>query len=773
MTRAVTIAVGVAFLGTFACRGPTCASSTAERSPMTEQSSIRLPGAEPFDPALSAELNAALARQGADYVPRTHHLQPDGRPKYVNRLIRESSPYLLQHAHNPVNWRPWGEDAFEAARTLNRPILLSVGYSTCHWCHVMERESFENERIAEFINSHYIAIKVDREERPDVDGVYMTAVQLMTGRGGWPMTVVMTPDGRPYFGGTYFPPNDGDRGMRIGFLSILQRLHQAFIEEKDKVVASAAQVSKMIAQYAQRTPPEGMPEASVLYEAARTLAKRYDPEHGGFGRAPKFPRPSTYELLLRYHRRTGDPLALEIVTNSLTKMMRGGIYDHVAGGFARYSTDNEWLVPHFEKMLYDNAQLVSLLVETYQASGDGAFAEIARDTLDYVLREMTSPEGGFYSATDADSEGVEGKFFVWTPSEIEATVGAGRAKIVAAYFGVSEEGNFEGHNILHRPRPDDTVAEELGMTVEALKSEITEARSLLYESRKKRIPPLLDDKIITEWNGQMISAFAKAGFALDEARYIKAAKKAATFITTKLSKDGRLLRTYRNGPSPHQAVVEDYAFFIAGLLDLFEATGSEQWLKEAIRLQAVLDEHYLDEAGGAYFSTADDGPKLLVREKPVYDGAQPSGNSVAALNLLRLHTMTTDARFAERAERILYAFGQTLIDGAEETPKLATALDYYHDQAKEIVLVGDGPERQPLQDILRKTFLPNRALVIGAQTADVPWTADKRPLSGRPTAYVCLAQVCKKPTSDPSELRSQLGEVEAIKAEPLRRPAVR
>ena len=383
---------------------------------------------------------------------------------------------------------------------------------------------------------------------------------------------------------------------------------------------------------------------------------------------------------------------------------------------------------------------------------------------------MTSADGGFYSATDADSEGEEGKFFVWTPSEIAAVVGEARAKTVAAYFGVTEAGNFEGRNILHRPRPDAVVAKALGLSVPALKAEIAEAKTMLYEARKKRIPPLLDDKVITEWNGQMISAFAKAGFALDEKRYLQAAERAVSFVLTKLSKDGRLLRAYRNGAAPHQAVVEDYAFFIAGLVDLYEATGTDRWLKEALRLQGVLDAHYLDETKGGYYSTADDGPKLLVRDKPVYDGAQPSGNSVAAINLLRLHTLTTDARFAERAERILYAFGQTLIDGAEETPKLATALDYYHDQAKEIVVVGDGAERAPLQDVLRTTFIPNRALVLGPAVAEVPWAADKRPRGGRATAYVCLAQVCKKPTSDPAELREQLSEVQALKATPLRRP---
>ena len=734
---------------------------------MDDSPPIRLPGTEPFDPALSAQLRAALDAQGPTYRPRTHHFLGSGTPKYINRLILETSPYLLQHAHNPVSWRPWGEAAFAAATALGRPVLLSVGYSTCHWCHVMERESFEDEEIAEFINSHFVAIKVDREERPDVDNVYMTAVQLMTGRGGWPMTVVMTPDGRPFFGGTYFPARDGDRGMQVGFLTILRRLYEAFKQEPEKVVASADRLSKALAQVSQRTPPEGMPGPTTFRAAAQALAQRFDPQFGGFGRAPKFPRPSTYELLLRYARRSGDAEALNIVTHSLTRMMRGGIYDHVAGGFARYSTDREWLVPHFEKMLYDNAQLVVLLIETYQATANADYAEVARETLDYVLREMTSPEGGFYSATDADSEGEEGKFFVWTPEEIEQVVGKKRARYVTAYFAVTPAGNFEGHNILHRPRPDADVAASLGVSVDDLRTEIAAAKTQLYEARERRVHPLLDDKIITEWNGQMISAFARAGFALSEPRYIAAAEKAAGFIGDKLTQDGRLRRAFRNGEARHAAVLEDYAFVIAGLLDLYEATGAAQWFAEALRLQAVLDTHFVDKTNGGYFGTADDAPELLIRDKPIYDGAQPSGNSVTALNLLRLHTFTTDPRFANLAERVLFAFGQTLIDGAAETPKLAVALDFYYDVAKEIAIVGDGVGRDALQDVLRRTFLPNRALVIAPPNPKIPWSIDKRPLKDQPTAYVCLKQVCKKPTADPKELAAQVAEIEKISADPL------
>ncbi len=763
------LSLALAACSALSCQSTSCISAAPhERSTMTETSLIRLPGAEPFGTDLSAALREALAEQGPKYQPRTHHWSPSGEPKYINRLIFETSPYLLQHAHNPVNWRPWGDEAFDAARKLGRPVLLSVGYSTCHWCHVMERESFEDEEIAEFINRHYVAIKVDREERPDVDSVYMTALQIMTRRGGgWPMTVFMTPDGEPYFAGTYFAPRDGDRDMPIGFLSVLRRLHEAYVKEPDRIAAATGDLSRMLHQATQRRPPEGFPSPDIFHEAAQYLARQFDQEAGGFGRAPKFPRPSTYELLLRYWRRSGDERALHVVSHSLRKMMRGGIYDHLAGGFARYSTDRQWLVPHFEKMLYDNAQLVVLLIETYQATQDPDFAEVARETLDYVLREMTSTDGGFYSATDADSEGEEGKFFVWTPAEIRAVVGESRARAVLAYFAVTDSGNFEGRNILHRPRIDAEVASELEVSVDALRAEIAAAKPLLYAARQRRVPPLLDDKVITEWNGQMISAFARAGFVLDEPRYVQAAERAADFVLTKLTADGRLLRAYRNGRARHRAVLEDYAFVIAALLDVFEATSAARWLDEAVRLQAVLDEHYRDASDGAYFATADDGPKLLVREKPVSDGAQPSGNSVTALNLLRLHTLTTEEKYRKAAEMILFAFGRPLTDDPFETPKLVTALDFYHDEAKEIALVGDGPARADLEAALRTAFVPNRAIVRRGPIERVPWSIDKRAIGGQPTAYVCLQQICNRPTSDPVELTRQLSEVQPISAPPL------
>ncbi len=759
------LSLGLVVLMT-ACRSTT----TPEEKKTPKMETLTLPGAAPFDPQTAKKLREALADKGKSYVPRTHHKSPDGVPKYINRLIFETSPYLLQHAHNPVNWYAWGPEAFAYAMAHDLPILLSVGYSTCHWCHVMERESFEDEEIAGYINANFVAIKVDREERPDVDSVYMTAVQLMTGRGGWPMTVVMSPDKIPFFGGTYFPARDGDRGTRIGFFTLLNRLKTAYTNDREKLKSTGKRLAEAIQKSNAQAAPEELPGHEALHLAAEALTSRFDPQHGGFGRAPKFPRPTTYGLLLRYYRRTGDGNALQMVTRSVEKMMFGGIYDHVGGGFHRYSTDARWLVPHFEKMLYDNAQLVGLLIETYQVTADQRFASVARETLDYVLKEMTSPEGGFYSATDADSEGEEGKFFVWSQKEIDALLGED-AKAIASFYNVTEGGNFEGHNILNRTQPLPVVAKSFSMSEEAFSKKLQQAKQKLYDARKKRIPPLLDDKILTEWNGQMISAFARAAFALDEPRYQKAAERAADFVWEKLQKDGRLLRAYRNKQAKHNAVLEDYAFQIAGLLDLFEVTGAPKWLERALVLQRTLEKHFWDAKNGAFFGTADDGEPLLVREKPSYDGAQPSGNSAAALNLLRLSELTTQTKYRELAEKTLIAFGENLNRGAMSNPMMGMALEFYHDRPKEVVLVtSPGDKGEALRAVLRRSFLPNRALVqVSQQDVEslqklVPLVEQKRAMNFKATAYVCLGQVCKKPTSDPKELQKQLTEVEPLKA---------
>ncbi len=736
---------------------------------------MALPGLSPHAPELLEQLTLALKAQPADYVPRTHHLGPNGHPKYMNRLIAESSPYLLQHAHNPVNWFPWGEEAFAEARRLDRPIFLSVGYATCHWCHVMERESFEDEELAGFLNAHFVAIKVDREERPDVDGVYMTAVQLLSGGGGWPMTVFMTAGGEPFFAGTYFPARDGDRGARIGFLTLLHGIAKKWADSRDELLRDARRLSEAVAGANQPKPPEGLSGPAALVEAARFLGQLHDPVFGGFSRAPKFPRPAVHEFLLRYHRRSGDMLALQMVTHSLEMMAAGGIFDHVGGGFARYSTDERWLVPHFEKMLYDNAQLIHLLSSVHRAAASPSLERTLRETADYVLREMEAPGGGFYSATDADSEGVEGKFFVWTKEEILRALEEDGPPF-AALFGVSESGNFEGKNILHRPRPAANVAAEFGLSEEELEALATVGKQRLREARSARIPPLLDDKILTEWNAQMLGALSSAGFVLDEPRYIEAARRCADVLLSRhRGSDGKLVRSWREGKASGAAVLEDYAFFVQGLLDLFEATGERRWLGAALEVAQAMNERFWDADGGGWYDTDVFGEALLVRDKPYYDGAQPAGNSEATMASLRLYAWTEDPAHRERAERTLLAFGQLLDNGAIQTPKLAAALDWRLDRAKEVVIVRTGTDRgDALVDVLRSTYVPNAVVLISdeAKLAElgsmVPWIEGKRALDGRATAYVCFEGVCKVPTSDPEVFVRQLEPEIRLEAPPIR-----
>ncbi len=717
----------------------------------------RLPGADAYSPELARKLADAVAARGANYKPRTRHLNFDGTPKYTNRLILEDSPYLLQHAHNPVNWYPWGDEAFDRARAEKKAVLLSVGYSTCHWCHVMEEESFEDEEIAEYMNRNYVAIKVDRERRPDIDAVYMAAVQSLTGGGGWPMTVWLTPDRKPFYGGTYFPPRDGVRGAGIGFLTLLQRLDAIYRENPQRVVASADQ----IASYIQRAL---VPAASSLTDSklAASLDRAYegfaaifDAEHGGFGGAPKFPRTVTLEFLLRYYRRTGNERALQMVVKTLEEMARGGIRDHVGGGFHRYSTDRRWLVPHFEKMVYDNALLAVAYLEGFQASGRSDFAEIARETLRYVAREMTAPEGGFYSATDADSEGVEGKFFTWTPAEIETVLGAERAKSLEAYYGVTESGNFEGRNVLH-----------LAGAVEANGGRsLAESRDDLYRAREKRVPPLKDEKVLVGWNGLMISAFARAAQALGEPEDTDRAAKAADFILTKMRDGQRLRRSWFNGHAEGVGYLDDYAFFEAGLLDLYETSFDPRWLREAIALEDVLEKHFQDEPNGGFFTTPDDGERILAREKPEYDGSEPSGNSVAVSNLLRLAELTTDDRYRARAGKAFSAFGATLEQSPTVVPKMLAAVDFRLDTPKEIVIVK--PDREasanPMLSRLRDVFLPNRVLSVAAegkeidaQKSFIPLLEGRVAIGGKVTAYVCHARICDLPTTDPDVFAKQV-----------------
>ncbi len=721
-----------------------------------------LPGAEAFDPALTARLAATVATRDPSRRPRTRHLRPDGSPRYANRLVLEASPYLRQHAHNPVNWYPWGDEAFATAVKLGRPVLLSVGYSTCHWCHVMEEESFEDEEIARYLNQHYVAVKVDREVRPDVDEAYMAVVQALTGNGGWPMTVWLTPDRRPFYGGTYFPPRDGVRGDRVGFLTLLRRLHEGFAADPLGILTQATRVVEHVQREAAVAPGTTLPGADVVHAAAKRWADAFDAVHGGFHGAPKFPMPPTLDFLLRYHRRTGDGQVLAMVTLTLERMADGGIYDHVGGGFHRYATDAAWQVPHFEKMLYDNAQLARLYVAAYQATARPSFARVAREILDYVAREMTAPDGGFYAASDADSAGEEGTFFVWTPAEIRAALAAPEAEAVLAYYGVAETGNFEGRNILHVERPLAEVAVGLGITPETLAARLAVARARLYEARRTRVPPFTDTKILAGWNGLMISAFARAGAVLREPAYVERARAAARFVLEHMRPDGSLQRIWIDGAAAEDAFLDDHAYLAVGFLDLYEATFELEWLRAAIAQHEVLARHFWDAEGGGFFLTSDAREVTLVRDKPDHDGALPSGNAVAIDGLLRLAELTSDDRWRSRADQALRALGPRI----GRAPALLAALEARLDQTKQIVIVrpGGGDSRTAeLLDIVRAVYLPNQVVTVASEGAElarqqalIPLVGGKEAIDGIATAYVCERQVCMRPTSDPKTLAAQL-----------------
>ncbi len=731
-----------------------------------------LPGAPEMSDELRRGLAGALAAKGAGYLPRTHHLREDGSPEFTNRLILETSPYLLQHAHNPVNWHPWGDEAFDAARRLGRPVLLSIGYSTCHWCHVMEEESFEDEEIAAFLNASYIPIKVDREERPDVDAIYMSAVQMLTGSGGWPMTTWLTPDRQPFYGGTYFPARDGDRGTSMGFLTMLREMKRVFDEQPDQVASRARQITDRIQEA--MTPEEGaaQPAEESLVLALRSYKTTFDEVHGGRRQPPKFPSSLPLRLLLWRQARSGDPGLLEMARLTLRKMAAGGMYDQVGGGFHRYSTDAEWLVPHFEKMLYDNALLTVAYLEGYQLTGEKDFARVAREILRYVAREMTSPDGAFYSATDADSrnpkgEMEEGWYFTWTPAEIRAVIGEEAGRKFEAYYGVTASGNFEGRNILHVRRPLDEVALELGLTPERLAADLAAAREKLETARAARPAPLRDEKILAAWSGLLISAMARGGFVLDDPESVARARRAADFVLTRMRRDGRLLRSFKDGTARHAAYLDDYAAMIGGLLDLFEASGEPRWLREAKSLQLQLDQHYRDAAAGGYFMTADDHETLIAREKPAYDGAEPSGNSLALMNLFRLSELTGDERYRVAARQLARGFAGVLARRPTAVPEMLLALDFDLGSPKEIVIVSAGrrPEAAPFLDVLRRTFVPRKVLVVVAQaegTAEelgelIPLVEGKVAREGRVTAYVCERGACKLPTSELDVFLEQLG----------------
>jgi len=705
-----------------------------------------------------------------------------------NHLGTASSPYLLQHKDNPVHWYQWGPEAFAAARERDVPVLLSVGYSTCHWCHVMAHESFEDEEVAAYINAHFVAIKVDREERPDIDGLYMDVVQRLTGRGGWPMTVVMTPAQEPFFGGTYFPARDGDRGASKGFITILGELTAAWTTDRANVLARAESLSRAQAEASRPRPGGAMPGAEAIGQTVAAIARGHDSEWGGFGDGTKFPRPATLRLLLQYYRRAQDPTSLAMVVNTLDHMANGGIRDHIGGGFHRYTTDRRWRVPHFEKMLYDQAQLVMAYLDASQATDAPRFAAVADDTLRYVAKEMVADGGAFFSATDADSldpqgEHVEGWFFTWTPDELQSILVVDDARVAAEWFDVNPYGDLDGRNILRTERTRETVATALGITTAALDARLEAIRPVLYAARAKRTPPHLDDKILTAWNGLMISAFARGSAILKSPSHLTVAERAASFIlSTLVDAQGRLLRTYRKGVAGDIGYLDDHAFLIGGLLDLFEATSEPKWLKSAIALQERLDQGFWDTENGGYFLTSKDHETLLSREKPTYDGAVPSGNSVAIMNLLRLSVLTTNDAFRERAYKALGAFAMEITRRGAGSPAMVSALDFATDDALEVFIVAadadaDRKGAQALEDAFHATWLPNRAFAAVSSESEgasltplVPGLRDKAAQKGMSTAYVCERGACQAPTSDPATLKRQLGRVKALTTEPKPSP---
>jgi uncharacterized protein YyaL (SSP411 family) len=682
--------------------------------------------------------------------------------KPPNRLIHEKSPYLLQHAYNPVDWYPWGDKAFERAQEEDKPVFLSIGYSTCHWCHVMEKESFEDPEMAKMMNERVISVKVDREERPDLDHIYMTVCQLLTGSGGWPLNIMLTPGKRPYFAATYIPKQS--RFGRTGMMDLIPRLAQVWAEQRNEVIDSAEKIVTALKSH-ESNGSEGELDASVLDTAYQQLAQRFDEKHGGFGEAPKFPTPHNLLFLLRHWKRTGDPKALEMVEKTLRDMRWGGIYDHVGFGFHRYSTDQTWLVPHFEKMLYDQALLVMAYVEAYQATGKEAYQEIAREILSYVLRDMTAPEGGFYSAEDADSEGVEGKFYVWSEEDIRTILPPEEADLVIKVFNIEGDGNFldesakrkTGSNILYLQKILPEIASDLKMSEQVLQERWNSARERLFSVREKRVHPQKDNKILTDWNGLIIAALAKASAAFGVAEYADAAEKAADFIFKHLRKpDGRLLHRYRDKEAAISGNLDDYAFLVWGLIELYEATFEARHLQAAINLNEVMLRHFWDEAAGGFFFSPDDGEVLIMRKKEIYDGALPSGNAVAMWNLLRLSRFTAESSLEERAAKIGRTFAKAIKQFPSAYVQFMVAVDFAGGPCYEVVIIGH-PEARDTQKMLRalgRRFSPHTVTLfrptVGSAEIDsvADYLTDHESLDGKATAFVCTEFTCKTPTTD-------------------------
>ncbi len=698
------------------------------------------------------------------------------QPTLANHLIRETSPYLKQHAHNPVDWYPWGPEALDLARKLDRPIFLSVGYSACHWCHVMEHESFEDPEVAKILNDHFISIKVDREERPDLDQIYMNAVQIMTGQGGWPMSMFLTPDLQPFYGGTYFPPDD--RYGRPSFKRLLLALVDAWHSRRPEITGQAVQIAEQLQKVGEMPSPgqdSGDPAATgdlatlgeeLIRHAVSTLARSFDSRFGGFGSAPKFPHAMELRVLLRAHKRFGREDALHMARLTLDRMAMGGMYDQLGGGFHRYSTDQRWLVPHFEKMLYDNTLLALAYLEGFQATGEAFYREVVHETLDYVLREMTSPEGPFFSTQDADSEGLEGKFYVWSAEEIEQILGRESADLFSEVYDVTPSGNWEGHNILNRAKTYEQYARLRNISEMDLRSSLVQGKKKLLEVRNRRVWPGRDDKILTSWNGLMIDALAQAGMVLEKPAYVEVARRAADFILTRMrAPDGRLQRTYMAGTEPKlNAYLEDYAFLLNALVSLYEADHASRWIESALDLSRVLIDQFWDSKGGGFFFTGRDHEKLISRTKDWHDSSIPSGNSMAVTALSRLSRLTGRAELREKAETTLKLGQGLMAEMPSAAGQMLIALDFHLGPVQEFAVIGN-PADEDVRRVLLAVhtgFRPNKVVAVkspkdNSESEDklIPLLTEKKSL-GSVTTYICRDFVCQAPLVGPEAVESAL-----------------
>ncbi len=687
-----------------------------------------------------------------------------------NNLINEKSPYLLQHAYNPVNWYPWGDEAFQKASEEDKPIFLSIGYSTCHWCHVMEKETFEDRKVASIMNEHFVSIKVDREERPDIDGIYMNVCQLLTGAGGWPLTIIMTSDKKPFFAGTYFPKQG--RFGRIGMLELLPQIKNVWDERREDIFKSTESILTALQNPSSKT-QKGTLDESVLEKTFDEFSNRFDKEYGGFGNAPKFPTPHNLIFLLRYSKRFNDKSPIDIVEKTLTRMRMGGIYDHIGFGFSRYSTDREWLVPHFEKMLYDQALLTLALTDTYLLTKNIFYKKTAGEILTYVSRDLTSPRGGFYSAEDADSEGEEGKFYLWTYEELKSLLPEDEFNFTVKVFNIKKEGNWidsvnggkNGTNILHLKNSKEKLANELNILPKEFEIKFENVRQKLFDVRNKRIHPYKDDKILTDWNGLMISAFARAAQVFNNDNYVQTAVNAVEFILNNMYDEvGRMLHRFREKEAAIYGHIDDYAFFIQGLIDTYETVFEEKYLIKAIELTKHLIEHFWDEENGAFYFSADYSEKLLIRQKEIYDGAIPSGNSVAALNLLRLGRMTGSTVWEEKAKQILDAFSSRINTSPSVFTQSLIALDFALGPTKEIIIAGE-KNSTLVQDMIKEIysrFVPSKVILLKEKNSELARYAsflkNYDEMERKPAVYICENYMCRMPVNNLENLRRLLSD---------------